>query len=162
MPPRLPPGVSGDGWRNDSRKLRRFVRYRISALSLCTFARRTLPQWRPPVTDTLMMPAPSASKCLHPQSLLGTGNINALCLNVYFPCPLQCLEALTRTRFVINRVSVTGGRHCGSVRLSNERKSSKEPKSDTRQISNLTRVPLSVPRDFRRQAGRRKNLCGKF
>ena len=52
---------------------------------LCSFDSRTLPQRRPSMTDTLMIPAPSASKCLHPQSLSGPGNINALCLNVYFP-----------------------------------------------------------------------------
>ena len=72
--------------------------------------------------DTLRIPSPSASKCLHPQSLSGTGNTNALRLNVYFPCPLLCMEALTRTRFGINRVSVIDGRRCGSVRLSNEHK----------------------------------------
>ena len=55
---------------------------------LRSFDSRTLPPWRTPVADTLMMPAPSASKCLHPQSLSGTGNTNALRLNVYFPCPL--------------------------------------------------------------------------
>ena len=55
----------------------------------------------------------------------GTGNTNALRLNVYFPCPLQCIEALTRTRLGINRVSVPGGLQAGSVQLSNERKSQK-------------------------------------
>ena len=47
----------------------------------------------PPTKNTLMMPAPSASKCLYPRSLFGTGNTNALRLNVYFPCLLQCIEA---------------------------------------------------------------------
>ena len=108
------------------------------------------------------MPAPSASKCLYPQSLLGTGNTDALRLNVYFPCPLLCIEALTRTRFGINRVSVPDGLQTGSVQLSNEQESSKEPKSDTRQISNLMRVPLSIPGGFRRQAGSLENPWGKF
>ena len=83
----------------------------------------------------------------------GTGNTNALRLNVYFPCPLQCIEALTRTRLGINRVSAAGGLQAGSVQLSNEHESSKEPKSDTRQISNLMRVPLFVPGESRWQAG---------
>ena len=33
-----------------------------------------------------------------------------------------CMEALTRTRFGINRVSVIDGRRCGSVRLANVHK----------------------------------------
>ena len=80
----------------------------------------------------------------------GTGNTNALRLNVYFPCPLLCIEALTRTRLSINRVSAAGGLQAGSVQLSNEHELSKEPKCDTRQISNLMRVPLSIPGESRR------------
>ena len=63
----------------------------------------------PPTKNTLRMPTPSASKCLYPQSLFGTGNTNALRLDVYFPCLLLCIEALTRTRFGINRVFSVGG-----------------------------------------------------
>ena len=91
----------------------------------------------------------------------GTGNTNALRLNVYFPCPLQCIEALTRTRLSINRVSASGGLQAGSVQLSNEHELSKEPKCDTRQISNLMRVSLSVSGESRRQAGLRENTCGQ-
>ena len=126
--PTAPPGVwvpRGCTCKTFHAKLRRFVRYRISAPSLCTFASRTLPRRRPSGADTLMMPSPSTSKCLYPQSLLGKGNTNALRLNVYFPCPLLWIEALTRTRLGINRVSAADGRHRGSVQLANERKSKK-------------------------------------
>ena len=92
----------------------------------------------------------------------GTGNTNALRLNVYFPCPLQCIEALTRTRLSINRVSAAGGLQAGSVQLSNEHELSKEPKCDTRQISNLMRVSLSISGESRRQAGLWETTCGKF
>ncbi|MCI7321804.1 MAG: hypothetical protein MR508_00615, partial [Lachnospiraceae bacterium] len=60
------------------------------------------------------------------------------------------------------RVSAAGGLQAGSVQLSNEHELSKEPKCDTRQISNLMRVPLSISGESRRQAGLRENPCGKF
>ncbi len=63
----------------------------------------------PPVADTLMIPLPSVSKCPHPQSLFGTDNTNALRLNVYCPCQLLCMEALTHTWLGINRASAAGG-----------------------------------------------------
>ena len=40
----------------------------------------------------------------------GTGNTNALRLNVYFPGLLLCLKALTRTRFDRNQASVVYNR----------------------------------------------------
>ena len=135
-------------------------KYKVLKLPTWIFLRPGLFPGHPPTEITLMMPAPSASKCLYPQSLFGTGNTNALRLNVYFPCPLLCIEALTRTRFGINRVSVSGGLQAGSVQLSNEQELSKEPKSDTRQISNLTRVPLSLP--LIRQQGLCANPCRNF
>ncbi|MCI7322810.1 MAG: hypothetical protein MR508_05800, partial [Lachnospiraceae bacterium] len=51
------------------------------------------------------------------------------------------------------RVSAAGGLQAGSVQLSNEHELSKEPKCDTRQISNLMRVPLSISGESRWQAG---------
>ena len=115
-------------------------------------------------------PGQTLSGCLHlvrvnasiHRAYWGTGNTNALHLNVYFPCPLQSIEALTRTRLSINRVSAAGGLQAGSVQLSNEHELSKEPKCDTRQISNLKRVPLSIPGESRLQAGPLGNPCGNF
>ena len=63
----------------------------------------------------------------------GTGNTNALRLNVYFPCPLQCIEALTRTRLSINRVSAAGGLQAGSVQLANVH----ELRAEMRYLTNL-------------------------
>ena len=65
----------------------------LEKLPTWIFLRPGLFPGHPPTEITLMMPAPSASKCLYPQSLFGTGNTNALRLNVYFPCLLQCIEA---------------------------------------------------------------------
>ena len=93
---------------------------------------------------------------------IGPGKYKRALLERIFPGPLQCMEALTRTRLGINRVFVIDGHRCGSVRLSNERKSSKEPKSNIRQISNLTRVPKPIVGESRQPAEPCENPCGKF
>ena len=118
----------------------------------CSFDSWTLPAWNPPAADTLRMPAPSASKCLYPQSLLGHGKYKRASLERVFPVPTlnvtgfhgkpvmqrrpicrrqilhgpmfnQCMKALTRTRFGINRVSAPGVRRWGIARMSNKHKS---------------------------------------
>ena len=73
-----------------------------------------------------------------------------------------CMEALTRTRFGINRVSVIDGRRCGSVRLANVHKLGAEIRylTNLRNLRELFRYPS--PENPGSRQSRTKISVGSF
>ena len=73
-----------------------------------------------------------------------------------------CMEALTRTRFGINRVSVIDGRRCGSVRLANVHKLGAEIRylTNLRNLRELFRYPS--PENSGGRQSRTKISVGSF